>query len=166
MTDLNLHLYRAVGRLKLYDTKSTSTCKRTKYMRNSSARHRDALSCRTIYFSLSLPTQHVLHRRNTDPGSQSRLFSPLPTTVRAFTFIAKLTFSSLVDSLFSMYVFFLPRTLYLFSHHTFTFSRTANRLLHFSRFRAQLTYTAEHALTRTSSAHTHVREHSQVGGGA
>ena len=30
-----------------------------------------------------------LHSRNSDPGSQSRLFSPLPTTVRAFIFIAR-----------------------------------------------------------------------------
>ena len=37
---------------------------------------------RTFHSSLSLP------RRNSGPGSPSRLFSPLPTTVRAFTFIA------------------------------------------------------------------------------
>ena len=30
-----------------------------------------------------------LHSRNSDPGSQSRLFSPLPTTVLAFIFIAR-----------------------------------------------------------------------------
>ena len=35
-----------------------------------------------IFFLLSLP------RRNSDPGSRSMIFSSLPTTVRAFSFIA------------------------------------------------------------------------------
>ena len=39
---------------------------------------------RTFPFSFSLPS------RSSDPGSLSRLFSPLPTTVHAFFFIARL----------------------------------------------------------------------------
>ena len=42
----------------------------------------------------------LLPTRNSDPASHSRLFSPLPATVRAFIFIARRfqPFSSLVDS--------------------------------------------------------------------
>ena len=47
---------------------------------------------RTFFlFFFSLP------RHNSDPGSVSRLFPPLPTTVRAFVFVAR-TLSSLVNS--------------------------------------------------------------------
>ena len=48
-----------------------------------------------LFFSFSIPfiifalLSLSLHSRNSDPGSQSRLFSPLPTTVRAFIFIAR-----------------------------------------------------------------------------
>ena len=50
-----------------------------------------------IIFALlfSLPPSRI-----SDPGSHSRLFSPLPTTVRTFNFYRKMisTLSSLVDS--------------------------------------------------------------------
>ena len=43
-------------------------------------------SSRLFFFALLSLSPHS---RNSDPGPQSRLFSPLPTTVRAFIFIAR-----------------------------------------------------------------------------
>ena len=51
------------------------------------------LVCLFLFFSIPFIIFALLslslHSRNSDPGSQSRLFSPLPTTVRAFIFIAR-----------------------------------------------------------------------------
>ena len=53
-----------------------------------------------IPFIIFLHLLSLLPTRNSDPGSHSRLFSPLPATVRAFIFVARRfqPFSSLVNS--------------------------------------------------------------------
>ena len=57
---------------------------------------------------LSSPFYSLPPSRNSDPGSHSRLFSPLPTTVRALHFYREKisALSSLVDSRRLLYFFF------------------------------------------------------------
>ena len=114
------------------------------------------LSSHTFSFSLVLP------RRNTDPGSQSRLFSPLPTTVGAFIFIARTSAFSylLVDShriVLDARVF-LPRAFALVSQ-MYILLGPQTGCVHFSGVRAQFTYTAD-TRAHKQVARTHVREHS------